>query len=331
VVLDQSGNRTQSQDYYAYGLSMPTRSYFGSTKEGFTGKETDLDTNLQYFGARYYMPNIGRWQSIDPLAEKHPDWTPYNYVLANPVMLVDPDGRDWRVGNVTRDQQGYYVYNVTFTAAVLNSSNLSYGQEQLMALAESYKRQAEYVYSGAFAFNQNNPNVKGIVPDGVGNEKRVKVRVNTTANIRVITNKNQLRANEHLIEIVSVNRDNQGAKAITPLVNDRYIGKHIQIMANSDLIRKSFLMQDSYFAHELGHTINLVHPETAEGEVFRAYHRQRLDPQRWPQDTHNFVNTMYGDEASMDHSQDWHINTLQFLVMLNSIQRGSVNYNNIKR
>ena len=34
-----------------------------------------------------------RWLSLDPLAEKHPDWTPYNYVLANPLYYIDPDGR----------------------------------------------------------------------------------------------------------------------------------------------------------------------------------------------------------------------------------------------
>ena len=39
------------------------------------------------------MPNLGRWMAIDPLAEKHPDWTPYNYVLANPLRFTDPDGR----------------------------------------------------------------------------------------------------------------------------------------------------------------------------------------------------------------------------------------------
>ena len=26
-----------------------------------------------------------RWLSLDPLAEKHPDWTPYNYVLVNAI------------------------------------------------------------------------------------------------------------------------------------------------------------------------------------------------------------------------------------------------------
>ncbi len=30
---------------------------------------------------------------VDPLAEKYPGWSPYNYVLNNPVKLYDPDGK----------------------------------------------------------------------------------------------------------------------------------------------------------------------------------------------------------------------------------------------
>jgi len=33
------------------------------------------------------------WLSIDPLAEKFPNASPYNYCLGNPINLVDPDGR----------------------------------------------------------------------------------------------------------------------------------------------------------------------------------------------------------------------------------------------
>ncbi|HLN34652.1 MAG TPA: RHS repeat-associated core domain-containing protein [Nitrososphaeraceae archaeon] len=66
----------------------------GSDKYKFTQKERDTETNLDYFGARYYDSEIGRWLSPDPLADKYPGWSPYNYCLNNPVNLVDPDGRD---------------------------------------------------------------------------------------------------------------------------------------------------------------------------------------------------------------------------------------------
>jgi hypothetical protein len=48
---------------------------------------------LDSFGARSYLSAYGRWGSVDPLSEKHPAWSPYAYVLANPLKLVDPDGR----------------------------------------------------------------------------------------------------------------------------------------------------------------------------------------------------------------------------------------------
>jgi len=35
------------------------------------------------------------WLSVDPMADKYPSLSPYNYCAWNPIKLVDPDGRDW--------------------------------------------------------------------------------------------------------------------------------------------------------------------------------------------------------------------------------------------
>jgi len=57
----------------------------GSEKFGFTGKEKD-ETGLQYFGARYYDNDVGRFLTFDPMGEQ------YIYANNNPLSYVDPDG-----------------------------------------------------------------------------------------------------------------------------------------------------------------------------------------------------------------------------------------------
>ncbi len=55
----------------------------------FTGKERDTESGLDYFGARYYGSNMGRFMSPDPfLNSGHPSdpqtWNRYTYGLNNP-------------------------------------------------------------------------------------------------------------------------------------------------------------------------------------------------------------------------------------------------------
>ncbi|WP_228417109.1 RHS repeat-associated core domain-containing protein [Chryseobacterium piscicola] len=48
--------------------------------------------NVSY-GWREYMPDLGRWNGIDQLAENYLSTSTYAYVANNPISLTDPDGR----------------------------------------------------------------------------------------------------------------------------------------------------------------------------------------------------------------------------------------------
>lgn len=61
----------------------------------FTGKERDEETGYGYFGARYMDHELMTgWLSVDPMSDKYPSISPYNYCMWNPVKLKDPDGRE---------------------------------------------------------------------------------------------------------------------------------------------------------------------------------------------------------------------------------------------
>ena len=73
------------------GHQQNTAAYY--TPYTFSGKERDMETGLSYFGARYYDAGLSIWLSVDPMSDKYPSLSAYNYCAWNPVMLVDPDGR----------------------------------------------------------------------------------------------------------------------------------------------------------------------------------------------------------------------------------------------
>jgi RHS repeat-associated protein len=91
AVVSTTGAVQESYDYEPWGLLMPGRTLTTATptKEGFTGKEQDAETGLNYFGARYYMAAVGRWSAVDPLMDKTAQWSGYVYVMDNPLALVD--------------------------------------------------------------------------------------------------------------------------------------------------------------------------------------------------------------------------------------------------
>src|SRR5690554_2298650 len=66
---------------------------------GFNGMLKDNDIagagNHLDYGARGRDPRLGSvWWSIDPLAAKYPDLSPYNFVANSPIIFADPNGKE---------------------------------------------------------------------------------------------------------------------------------------------------------------------------------------------------------------------------------------------
>ncbi|HUV51760.1 MAG TPA: RHS repeat-associated core domain-containing protein [Dehalococcoidia bacterium] len=95
MVTDSSGAQYGYTRYYPYGS---TRDSGGSldTDKKFTGQRADA-SGLYYYGARYYLPAMGRFISADtvvPNPYNPQSLNRYSYCLNNPLRYTDPTGHD---------------------------------------------------------------------------------------------------------------------------------------------------------------------------------------------------------------------------------------------
>ncbi|WP_265427794.1 DUF6443 domain-containing protein [Chryseobacterium sp. YIM B08800] len=108
----------EENNYYPFGLKHEGYNALAgnpSYQYKYNGKELQ-ETGMYDYGARFYMPDIGRWGVVDPLAETNRRFNPYNYAINNPLRFIDPDGRsqlDW----VRRTGQSNWEYNSKITSA----------------------------------------------------------------------------------------------------------------------------------------------------------------------------------------------------------------------
>ncbi len=122
---------TDANDYYPFGMNLLKTgiAIFGQSSYRnykYNGKELQ-ETGMHDYGWRQYMPDLGRWFTIDPLAELGITITPYRYGFNNPILYTDPFGLFEKGGNAlancptcpnTKEFQPYindpnkmYVYN----------------------------------------------------------------------------------------------------------------------------------------------------------------------------------------------------------------------------
>jgi RHS repeat-associated protein len=87
----------QATNYYPSGTVIaesPARTDQGIQPYKFGSKELDRTNGLDFydFEWRLYDPAVGRFLTMDPMAEKYYSVSPYAYCLNNPVKYIDPTG-----------------------------------------------------------------------------------------------------------------------------------------------------------------------------------------------------------------------------------------------
>jgi RHS repeat-associated protein len=100
-VTDVTGSTGTSliwSEFYPYGLVRQSGTGQGAPTNpfGFTGEQRDPTTGLYHLRARQYDPAIGQFLSPDPAqaSTADPYLATYGYADLNPVLYIDPSGRD---------------------------------------------------------------------------------------------------------------------------------------------------------------------------------------------------------------------------------------------
>ena len=96
--MDVPGDILQENHYYPFGMNMSygwlNNSSLLDNRYQYNGKELNEDFGLNWsdYGARWYDASVGRWWSVDLMAEKTVGFSVYTYALNNPALLTDPNG-----------------------------------------------------------------------------------------------------------------------------------------------------------------------------------------------------------------------------------------------
>ncbi|TKG91607.1 hypothetical protein EYV94_21520 [Puteibacter caeruleilacunae] len=101
VVINQGGAPVSKSDYYPFGKLHDRQSVdFVKNKYLYNGKEIQDEQlggvllDWYDYGARMYDAEIGRWHVVDPMIEKHHEYTGYAYTYNNPILYPDIMGLD---------------------------------------------------------------------------------------------------------------------------------------------------------------------------------------------------------------------------------------------
>jgi RHS repeat-associated protein len=78
--------------YDSFGRELTHSATDPGHRFGYTGRDRDPETDLDYYRARYYNPSMGRFISQDPIGFSAGDVNVQRYVGNSPTNAIDPSG-----------------------------------------------------------------------------------------------------------------------------------------------------------------------------------------------------------------------------------------------
>ena len=205
----------------------------------FNGYERDEETGFDYAHQRYYWSDLGVFLSIDPLAAKYPGLSPYAYCANNPVIFVDPDGREisfsYKYEEGQNGQSKLSGITMNVTGKVINVSS---GEVDMKSALQKISSQIESSFQGE---------VNG-------------VSFNTNVNLSIANSMDEVSDNDHVFALADISK----------------LGDNTVAGASNQLYGKVAFIEADYFrgvwdksigntgkgtaAHEFGHLLGLEHP-----------------------------------------------------------------------
>lgn len=134
VVADEDGNIVETNHYYPFGQTFAESTSQDVQPYKYNGKELDKDfgLNLYDYSARQMEPAIGRFTSMDPLAEKYYNISPYAYVANNPLKYIDPTGM--AIDKNSEDEWWRAVVRASMLLLALEQNNTSAKYDEQIAV-----------------------------------------------------------------------------------------------------------------------------------------------------------------------------------------------------